>query len=396
NHPVVVAAPRSQIAFVWLLCTLGLVAFGAGAALAKKLVPEGRVYDVHLSRLGTATLYYGCIAAAFLLAIFHVSSGLLINVAQLYLFGIAFASYQSAAKGRPFGMELLATVAACVLAIQFGAKEYAVLPVAAWAVGHFAPRRRFLTWGAVAVGMLGVVFYIGVQSQRAATALGDDRQDFLGATLYGLRAYDYPTGLRRHKTGIQIPLNAVAGITSRVRGADSLFVFAARIPERDDFKHGRTLWQPAISIVPGAGHFLDLEFPQLSLGRYFNQTFWSSRPGQDPSAQAPTVPGDLYLNFGTAGVVVGLVSLGFIYGTIDRRAPVHSATSAGLFAYAAIQLLSIDRNVAYLLVTGAIRYALGLLLIAMLRHAVLHRSRVPRPADGARSGPPLQPSPTSF
>jgi len=270
-------------------------------------------------------------------------------------------------------MELLATLAACVLAIVFGAKEYAVLPVVAWSVGHFAARRQFVTWGLVAVGLLGIFFYIGVQSQRVAVALGDRRQDFVGATAYGLHEYDYPTGLRRHKTGLQIPLNALAGITSRIRGADSLFVMHARVPQSVDFQQGRTIWQPAVSILPAA-KVLGLEFTELSLGRYFNQNFWSLRPGSDPSAQAPTVPGDLYLNFGTWGVAVGLVTLGFVYAAIDRRAPISSATSAGLFAFAAIQMLSIDRNVAYLLVTGAIRYGLGLFLIAMLSHAVLHRS----------------------
>jgi hypothetical protein len=395
NHPVVVNATHAEISTIWILSTVGLTCFGLGVVLARRIVRPGRVPEVTLSPLGTASLYYICIFAIFILAITGISSGLLVNLTQLYLFGIAYASYRSASSGRPFGMELVATLLACMLAILFGAKEYAILPVVAWGVGHFSVRRRLFTWKLVAIALLGALFYIGVQSQRVATALGDPRQDFIGATLNGLREYDYPTGLRREKTGLQIPLNALAGITSRIRGADSLFVIHSAVPERAEFEQGRTLWQPAMSVIPGAAQLIDLEFSQLSLGRYFNQTFWSLRPGEDPSAQAATIPGDLYLNFGTAGVAAGLLLIGFAYAAIDRRAPVCSATSAGLFAYAAIQMISIDRNVAYLLVTGAIRYGLGFLLIALLRHAILRGSNFGRPTSRGRPTSPAPATPSA-
>jgi hypothetical protein len=276
---------------------------------------------------------------------------------------------------KPFGVELVAIVAACCLAILLGFKELAVLPVVAWVIGHFSAGRRLITFATVGVGLLALLFFLGIQSQRDAALYGE-RSDFIGATLHGLTEYDYPTGLRRHKTGLDIPLNALASVSSRVRGADSLLVLRAKVPDRVPFQDGRSLWQPIISSIPGLSKVLQVDFPQLSLGRYFNTTFWSLRPTQDLSSQPVTVPGDFFLNFGAAGVVAGLALVGFVYGVIDRRTPVCSATSAGLFAYAAIPLLSIERNVAYLLVTGVIRYSLGLLLVGFLNHAVLRRSQV--------------------
>lgn len=373
DHPAVVNATRSEVAAVWTISTLGLLGFAGGVALARRLVPRAQLQEVGMSGLGLGLLFYVFLGISYILAVVRLGSGLVVNVSQLYLFGIAFAAHRSASRRRPYGLELVVVVLASVLAILLGAKELAVLPVVAWWVGHFSVRRRLLTWGSVGVGLLGLLFYIGVQSQRDAVALGE-RSDFIGATVDGLTEYDYPTGLRRHKTGLDIPLNAIAAVTSRVRGADSLFVLRARIPVPIPLQRGRTLWQPAISVVPGMSKLLALEFDQLSLGRYFNQTFWTLRPGVDQSAQAQTVVGDFYQNFGSTGVAAGLVIVGFAYALIDRRTPVCSATSAGLFAYAAIPLLSIDRNFAYLLVTGVIRYSAGLLLIAVLRDAIL---RVP-------------------
>lgn len=371
DHPIVISASDSAISRVWLMTTLAFAAFALGVSLAKRLVPRGRLKEVVLSRPRVVLLFIVFLGSYFILALTSSNSGLLVNIAELYLFAIAFAAHQSASRGKPFGIELLAVVISCLAAILIGFKEVAVLPVIAWTIGHFSAGRRLVTLATVGVSLVGLLFYIGIQSQRVATLFGE-RTDFVGATMQGLTDYDYPTGLRRDKTGFEIPLNALAAVTSRARGADSLLVLHERVPDSVGFTDGRTLWQPVISSVPGLSRLVTPEYSQLSLGRYFNQTFWSLRPAQDVSSQPLTVPGDFFLNFGAGGMVVGLAVVGFLFALIDRRCPVRSATSAGLFAYAAIPLLSIERNVAYLLVTGLVRYSLGLILITVLSNVVLH------------------------
>lgn len=64
----------------------------------------------------------------------------------------------------------------------------------------------------------------------------------------------------------------------------------------------------------------------MSLGRYYSQTFYSLRPATDPSAQAITWTGDPYLNFGTAGIIFGLLLIADWSGcsTVAFRRRMHS------------------------------------------------------------------------
>ncbi|MDQ6946121.1 MAG: hypothetical protein M3256_07570 [Actinomycetota bacterium] len=385
DHPIVVGASHYAISIIWILTTLAFVGFAIGGFVARRLIPRGSLKSVALSRQRISVLLVAFIGGYMILALTHANSGILVNVAEFYLFGIAFAAHQSETRGRPLGVELLAVVAAGFAAILFGFKEVAVLAVIAWVIGRFSARRRIITLTSLGVALLGLLFYIGIQSQRDAALFGEPT-DFVTATMRGLKEYDFPTGLRRHKTGIDIPINVVSAVASRARGADSLFVLQARLPGSVGFLAGRSLWQPVVSSVPGLQGLVSIDFPQLSLGRYFNQTFWSLRPAEDVSSQPLTVPGDFYLNFGVVGVFVGMAAVGFMFTLIDRRCPVRSATSAGLFAYAAVPLLSIERNVAYLAVTGLIRYSLGLLLIAALNNVVLRGSGAVRPSRGRQRG----------
>lgn len=78
------------------------------------------------------------------------------------------------------------------------------------------------------------------------------------------------------------------------------------------------------------------------------------------------MPGDLYLNWGWGGVITGLALFGGLVGWVDRRFPARSALGAGLFAYAFLPLLSLDRNVAYQLFTLVLRTVIALVFIRLV------------------------------
>jgi hypothetical protein len=94
--------------------------------------------------------------------------------------------------------------------------------------------------------------------------------------------------------------------------------------------------------------------------------FISENPAQDLSSQSTTVPGDLYLNFGVAGVLVGMLILGVLYGMFDRGFVIKGPLSAGILAFAGLPLIQIDGNAAYILVTCGLRLGICALLLTWI------------------------------
>lgn len=370
HHPAILLAGNNSTAWVWVLTTLGFGAFVLGALVTRRVVPAARAVklDVRIERQVVLALSFAFLVLSYALAILDVRSGFLGNISQFYLFLIAYASYRSAEAGRSVGPEVIVVLLASILGVTLGFKEFAVLPVVAWFIGQLGGRRRILSAGAVSVVVIGAFFYVGIQGQRAAEVLGED-SSFVPAFQRGITDYDLVTGTFLEKSGPDIVYNVLAAMGSRLTGVDALFVLDAKVPEVVPHQQGRTLWQPLISVVPGTEALTSPELSNLSLGRYTTQTFWSLRPDQDQSSQPLTVVGDFWLSFGPVGVMVGLLAFGALYQFVDRRAGVSSAAAAGLFAYAAIPMLAIERNVSYLLFTGMLRYAFGLFMIRRFREA---------------------------
>ena len=366
HHPAVFGADDATKMQFWALTTGALVVFWLGVEAARRIVPAKPLAEVTMPRHAVVALFYVFLGISYALALSGLNLGFLANLAQFYLFVIAYASYRSAQARRSIGPELAVVFAASLLALMLGYKEFAILPVLAWLIGQWAARTRVVSAGALAVVLIGAVFYVGIQAQRTADVLGEDAS-FVPAVRRGLTEYDLATGTYLHKEGPDIVYNAVAAVGARLAGVDSLFVIDSRTPAVLPFQGGRSLWQPALSTLPGTSSLLSPDFSSLSLGRYFTIRYWSLRPDTDASSQAITIAGDFYLNWGSAGVIGGLLVFGLLYASIDQRTPVSSATAAGLFAFAALPMLAIDRNVAYLLETAAIRYAMGLAMIALLR-----------------------------
>ena len=163
------------------------------------------------------------------------------------------------------------------------------------------------------------------------------------------------------------------------REFDYYVAISDKVPSTIPYQDGATLWQPALSILPGAKQVLSPPFNQLSLGRYIDQAIVSEDPSQDPSSQSTTPPGDLYLNFGLAGVIVGMLILGLLYGLFDQAFTIRGPVSAALVAYAGLPLVLLDGNLAYMLVTCMVRLGISGVLLAFTAHIDRRRAGSLRP-----------------
>jgi hypothetical protein len=379
--PAVNSATSSQLEWMWLLTTAALTAFLAAGILTTLHPPS----LVRPSVVRSALTHGDFLIAGILgegvtvgLYVLNASSGILGNVSSLTLFGIAGASYheqrQSDGQRRLFGSLplMLVTLAFGYLA---GQKEAALSPVAAYVVGRAgaggAFRPRYVIASLLVVGLA----FGTIQGERDAALYGRVIRNPFTALRIGLTQYDLAHGEPKHFAGIDILFNTANGVLYRLKGADYLIAIAAKVPSEVPFQEGRSIWEPALSVVHGSQSLLTLapQYRQLSLGRYVDQTFISDDPAADASAQSPTIPGDLYLDFGSNGVIIGMFILGGLYFGFDRRYSIDNPTGTAVFAFAGLPLLAVDGNVAYILVTAGLRLAIAYLTI----HVVLPRKTLP-------------------
>jgi hypothetical protein len=310
----------------------------------------------------------GAVGVTATLTFLHLSSGILGNVGQVVLFAIATASYLEAKAERRSYASLLLVMVAFTFGYLNGFKELMLLPVAAWVIGRAGAGDRVRLRHVVIVAVATAVVFAIIQGERDATLTGQSASNPISSLQLGLGNYDLAYGVPADYQGIGIVGNLVNGVLYRLKGADYYIAIADKVPSQVPYQGGRSLWQPALSIIPGAKQFLDLEpqYRQLSLGRYTDQVFVSESPTQDPSSQSTTEPGDLYLNFGIAGVVVGMLILGALYGTFDRVFKINGPVSAGIVAFAGLPLVGLDGNVAYILVTSAVRLGICAVLLTWI------------------------------
>jgi hypothetical protein len=83
--------------------------------------------------------------------------------------------------------------------------------------------------------------------------------------------------------------------------------------------------------------------------------------------QTITHPGELYIDFGIAGVIVGLAVLGFWYRFAwEATRPRESATAALLYTLIFVTVVDVDRDLPLVYVTLVQRLATATLLIALI------------------------------
>jgi hypothetical protein len=365
--PSVRAASPEQLISVWEVTTAAFLLFLIGQLFAYKSVHiKGSVDNLHLTHRQLFVVGVGAVGVTATLTFLHLSSGILGNVGQLVLLAIAGASYLEGKAERRSYASLLLVVVAFAFGYLNGFKELMLLPVAAWVIGRAGAGDRFRLRYVVVVAVATAIAFAIIQGERDAARTGQLVPSPISALQLGLTSYDLAYGTPSDYHGLGIAANAATGVLYRLKGADFYITIADKVPSLVPYQDGRSLWQPALSVLPGAKQFLDLEpqYKQLSLGRYIDQVLISENPTQDLSSQSTTVPGDLYLNFGVPGVMVGMLILGVLYGIFDRRFVIKGPLSAGILAFAGLPLIQLDANVAYILVTCGLRLGICVVLLS--------------------------------
>jgi len=367
--PSVRAASPEQLTSVWAVTTAAFLLFLIGQLYASRTVRIKRSVD-NIQIGGRQFFVIGLVGVGVTatLTFFHVSSGILGNVGDVLLFAIAGKSYLEAKTDRKSYASLLLVVIAGAFGYLNGFKGLMLMPVAAWVIGRAGAGDRVRLKHVVIVAVATGLAFAIIQGERDATLTGQSASNPISALQLGLVSYDLAYGVPADYHGIGIVGNVVNGVLYRLKGADYYIAIADKVPRQVPYQTGRSLWQPALSVLPGAKRFLDLEpqYKQLSLGRYTDQVFVSENAAQDPSSQSTTQPGDLYLNFGIAGVMVGMLLFGGLYGMFDRVFPIKGPISAGIVAFAGLPLVGLDANVAYTLVTCGLRLGICALLLSWL------------------------------
>ena len=364
-HPLVRAASDGELAVVWLVSLLGFAAFACSVLIVRRRRGSTRTTAAvpNLPRSTYIMIAIVGLAMSWVQVLTHVQSGIFGEAGNVFLLGIGGAAFLDARDRRWSWMVPMLVGAGAFLGVVTWFKGTAMTPILAWGIASVLGGLQLSRPKILATVMIALVAFAGVQGERL-TASGDP---FEGARA-ALFDYDLTTGLPSAQPNAAAAVaNLLAGVMNRTAGADALLIVRAKTPAVVPFQGGRTLWQPAASIMPGARRFIDADLNQLSLGRFFSNRFWSVTPGQDFSSQAITLPGDLYLNFGLLGVALGMLMIGFLVSAIERRFPSGTALGAGVLGYVGLPLVTVDSNVAFALMTSGIRLVVVFALVGLLK-----------------------------
>jgi len=362
-----------RLSEVWLILAGGFALFVTGAACAgRRAAPRVLPQYRSLTHAQFILIGLGGLTVAVLLRLLDLQSGLFSNVAAVSVVGIAGASFlERRNPGTARFPSIVLAITAVLIGYQIGSKEAALLPGAAWLIGRLLAggriRYRYIALSAI---LLSLAFG-AVQGQRSSTAYNRPIAGPAGALVAGLTEFDMATGLPQRYEGLGIVRNVFKGVLFRLKGADYFIAVSDRVPAPVPYQRGRSLWQPAVSAVPGNSLLFDIqpEYRQLSLGRFVTQTFISDSSVNNDSAQSMTYPGDFYLNFGSLGVLLGMAILGYLFRLLDNNIQLQDAMTAGFLSFVGLTLVAVDRNIAYVLVTSAIRVVVLNVILALLLSA---------------------------
>jgi hypothetical protein len=368
--PAVNAASANTLIWVWDVTTSAVCIFLIAAFLIHRRFAGHFVVHETSMAYGQflAVGLFGIVVTAGL-QLFHASSGILGNLGQIMLFSVAGASFMEKRQvgTRKRYASLVFVIVAVALGYSSGLKELMLMPIVAWVIGRICAGERIRARYVVAVVLVSIITFGVVQGARSVSQARGISPNPASALWSGLTEYNMAYGNPQHYSGFDIVSNAVGGILYRFKGVDYFMAITNQVPERVPFQHGQTLWQPALSIIHFERYFvhLDPQYSQLSLGRYVDQVFISQQPSSDLSSQSTTYVGDLYLNFGVTGVLVGMALLGALFSLFDDLFTLKGPISAGVVAFAGLPLIGLDRNIDYVLVTSGIRLIICALLLRL-------------------------------
>jgi hypothetical protein len=286
------------------------------------------------------------------------------NIRLLRTFGfLSFAAFASTAI-RATSRDVMAGRSASVLAwgvmlpVQVlwafvtGTKSEALFAgFAALAIYNYQVRLVSLRTVGVALASFVLVLTPLIQSARSETANGN-----LSTTRELLRA---AAKLPQRTTDLMSGHGLAEGfeiIQRRTNGSESVALAEKYTPSLRPYQLGRSWIEVPLSFVP---RFLWRDKPYDPVTRDFSIIYGGEVPSRGFGLTlAPTIPGDLFMNFGLVGMVCGFFALGIGLKLITQETgPRTSARERSLLWYAVliIPLLSIESEVKQLLSTLLLR-----------------------------------------
>jgi hypothetical protein len=139
-------------------------------------------------------------------------------------------------------------------------------------------------------------------------------------------------------------------------------------PSNIPYQEGATLQNLASGLVP---RVLWPGKPTIGIGYWFGVNYWRPPSQVRVAPQAITHPGEFYIDFGVAGVIVGLALLGLFYRFIwESLRPHESATVALLYTILFLTVVVVDRDLPLVYVTLVQRLVVtGILLLVLVAAA---------------------------
>lgn len=277
-----------------------------------------------------------------------------VSAAAVYLVAGLCLLTRRAARGAPFGRAQLAVAVLAVTALaaagQF--KEPAIVAlltvVLAWRFtrGYLHPRGMLLP----VLAVIFVVFPLVQASRLASDRLGTKSPVSVLAAVPGqiwnhsLRGGGPRT--MRPWTPVTEPLVAAS---ARLYSYDTTVLSVWYTPSAIPFQDGRTLALVAAGLMP---RVLWPGKPPVGLGVWWATNYWNTPFGQPEVPQAIGHPAELWIDFGFAGVLVGLTLLGFAYRFLFvATGPTRHALGMISYAVVFVTIIDVDRDLPFAYVT---------------------------------------------
>ena len=242
----------------------------------------------------------------------RMGSGFLGSISLSTFFGIALlAIVQQRHRSRLALLLMLALIPPTMGFMFFTtSKERFFLPLIMVGMAYLVVNRRIpARWVAVG-GALFIAFYPIASAYRHAVVQGQTVFNVLQDPLGSLNA------LSQELEGFGLDDFIEDGLvrtTARIDGLSIMSVILRDTPDPVPFQGGWTVWYIPLAYIPRA---LWAGKPIFDMGQFVTDNYWGG-PGIISSTGA-TWPGEFYMNFGFAGVVIGMMFLGVFFRVLHE------------------------------------------------------------------------------
>jgi hypothetical protein len=236
-------------------------------------------------------------------------------LAAVTIFALVPRTYFGVSK-RMFGLLIAIGISGLLVAnLATGSKAYIMfsfLPLV-WMV---VVRRDLWRWGAILALGLGAIYFsvLAPTLQNSRHELSREGEGPLAHIISSFRII----GGSDSNTGLKNSLSDQAeGFLVRQFDPTPTGFLIGEV-RKDGLQWGETMQYAAYAFIP---RFFWPDKPNVSRGAWFTMYLGASnRESESTSSTGITAVGELYWNFGIAGVVIGMLGIGFGYGLLWRMA----------------------------------------------------------------------------